>query len=115
MLKHLTVSDLITSDGLDTIANNMPELLAIFNSHYGQGRPKNIRAYVPYSGEVARFKLGKASLGKKLGLSESETARSTVDKMLKQYIAKIGGLRNQSFSDFIPTQMFDALQMLADC
>lgn len=167
LLRHLTVSDLITSNGLESLADTVPELMKIFNAHYGQGRPKNIRSYVPYHSEVANFqknasvtwvankmvpksilakygeevadidsktkqqkvdeegnpltkvKLTTAGAYKALseytGLNEADCKMMSGQEWLQKYILSIGGVRNQSFSDFIPAQLFDALQMVADC
>ncbi|MCQ2300035.1 MAG: hypothetical protein MJZ81_07935 [Bacteroidales bacterium] len=174
MLRHLQVSDLITSAGLDEMAKYAPELMKVFNAHYGQGRPKNVRAYVPYNGEIGTFKMTRDTVARKLMTAdmvgnpkflEIKTDKNgniqyeqdkeknfilddngekipkykihtnaiitalygndpafkgaakniTTDRMITDYIRKIGGVRNQSFSDFIPSQLFDALQMIADC
>lgn len=132
LLRHLDVSDIVTSDGMERMAKEYKEIQRILASHWGQKRPKDIRAYVPYNSEIADFKMTPKTIGSKLGLTQlavdamvqqekdkglkdSEANSAVMDKLLPMYIASIGGVRNQSFSDFIATQMYDALQMIADC
>ena len=116
-LKYISAQDLITSEGIKQMETGAVELVKIFNAHWGQKRPKNIHAYVPYHSEIATFNKTRNSVIKdgNYNANDPRVKNMSDEELLIDYIKKIGGVRNQSFSDFVPTQLYDALQMLADC
>lgn len=62
----------------------MPEVLLVFNAHWGQKRPKNVHSYVPYNGEVSLFQMSRKNVVAKLATKELR------DKYVHQAIDKEG-------------------------
>lgn len=92
MQKLLRVSDLITIDGRTNLHKVSPELESLILGHYGSNTPKSTELFTPYNNEIELM------------------APNVGDQTLQEYLFSIGGLRSQSFSDFIITHVFDVVQ-----
>lgn len=84
-------SDFLASDGFSTVKRENPELLKIYNSKKGSAGPKAAFGDVQYLNDI----LHKGNWSAK-----------------KAYA--VGGVRAQSFSDYVPRMVFDYMQMIAD-
>ncbi len=89
--KLVMVSDFMDSEGFVRVKKANPEVFKLYNSSKGSGGPKATLPDVQYLGEI----LKRANFTPK-----------------KAYA--VGGVRVQSFSDYIPRLVFDYLQMTAD-
>ena len=97
--KHLQPSDIMTPEGIEglkSLSTKKNNFYGIIQGVYGQAAPKEIMGFSPYNSEVALLP------DKKDG------------KKLAEYIASIGGVRMQSFSDFVVSNVYDYMQMVAD-
>lgn len=88
--KLVSVSDFVSTKGFDAVATENPALLGLYNSKKGSGGPKAAFSDVQYLGDVAK-------------------ANWDVEKAYA-----VGGVRIQSFSDFVPRMIFDYIQMVGD-
>lgn len=88
--KLVSVSDFVSTKGFDAVATENPALLGLYNSKKGSGDPKAAFSDVQYLGDVAK-------------------ANWDVEKAYA-----VGGVRIQSFSDFVPRMIFDYIQMVGD-
>ena len=88
--KLVSVSDFVSTKGFDAVATVNPALLGLYNSKKGSGGPKAAFSDVQYLGDVAK-------------------ANWDVEKAYA-----VGGVRIQSFSDFVPRMIFDYIQMVGD-
>lgn len=98
--KYLQPSDLMTPEGIEglkSLSTNKNDFYGIIKGVYGQAAPKEVMSFSPYNSEIALLPDKK---GKNMKMAE--------------YIAKIGGVRMQSFSDFIVSNVYDYMQMVAD-
>ena len=98
-LKHITAADLVTAKGIEKITGMSAgkySLLGMFKSAYGVSAPKETIAYTPYNSEIANL------------------PKTKDKKPYTEYLKKIGGVRMQSFSDFLIANTFDYMQMVAD-
>lgn len=59
--KHITVSDLLTPEGLLNLRKDNPNLFSLVKSRYGAASPKIVQDYNPYSGEVADLTFAKVA------------------------------------------------------
>ena len=84
-------SDFLASDGFSTVKRENPELLKIYNSKKGSAGPKAAFGDVQYLNDI----LHKGNWRAK-----------------KAYA--VGGVRAQSFSDYVPRMVFDYMQMIAE-
>ena len=89
--KLVTVSDFMDSEGFVRVSKANPKVFKLYNSSKGSGGPKATLPDVQYLGEILK--------------------RSNFTPK-KAY--EVGGVRVQSFSDYIPRLVFDYLQMTAD-
>ena len=89
--KLVMVSDFMDSEGFVRVKKANPEVFKLYNSSKGSGGPKATLPDVQYLGEILK--------------------RSNFTPK-KAYA--VGGVRVQSFSDYIPRLVFDYLQMTAD-
>ena len=99
-MKHLHAADLVTTNGIKGIrdmSTRTKDFLGMLKSAYGQGAPKETIEYVPYNSEIALLPNKK---GNKVSMED--------------YLKKVGGVRMQSFSDFLIANTFDYMQMVAD-
>ena len=97
--RYLQPSDLMTPNGIESIkalSTKANDFYGILKGVYGQAAPKEVMGFSPYNSEVAL--LPKKMQGKELG----------------EYVASIGGVRMQSFSDFLVANVYDYMQMVAD-
>lgn len=98
--KYLQPSDLMTPEGIEglkSLSTNKNDFYGIIKGVYGQAAPKEVMSFSPYNSEIALLPDKK---GKKMKMAE--------------YIASIGGVRMQSFSDFVVSNVYDYMQMVAD-
>lgn len=126
--KKLTTADLLTADGLKNLKATEPGIFSIAKSRYGAAAPKIVQDFNPYSSEIASLSYGfvkevinESVPGKKsyveaakAKLGAGKTPAQYEDEAIHQYVKDIGGLRIQSFSDFMIENTFDMLQILAD-
>ena len=84
--------DFMSSGGFDAVKTKNPKILSLYNSKKGTGGPKAAFGDVQYLNEVI------------------EKARYWTPE--KAY--SVGGIRVQSFSDYIPRLVFDYVQMIYD-
>jgi hypothetical protein len=89
--KLLSRGDFISTAGFDAVRTQKPDILKLFNAKKGSGGPKSAFSDTQYLNEIierSAFNAAKAFL--------------------------VGGVRVQSFSDYIPRLVFDYCQMIAD-
>lgn len=89
--KLVTISDFMDSEGFVRVSKSNPNVLKLYNMSKGSGGPKATLPDVQYLGEILK--------------KQNFTPK-------KAYA--VGGVRVQSFSDYIPRLVFDYLQMTAD-
>lgn len=89
--KLLTRSEFMNTDGFEALNVKNKKILGLYNSSKGSGGPKASLSDVQYLGDIL----------KKNNFTPA-----------KAYA--VGGVRIQSFSDYIPRLVFDYLQMTAD-
>ncbi len=89
--KLVSRSDFMNTDGFGAVKLKNPAVLKLYNSSKGAGGPKAAFSDVQYLGEI-------------LKKNNFTPARAYA----------VGGVRIQSFSDYIPRLVFDYLQMVAD-
>lgn len=82
--------DFMSTNGFKSVAKNAPNILTLYNKQKGTGGPK-------------------ASFGDMQYLNDIEKKKWKVDDAYA-----VGGVRVQSFSDFVPSLAFDYVQMIAD-
>ena len=88
--KYVTPSDFVSTAGFDNVAAHNVPLLKLYNAKKGTGGPKAAFSDVQYLNDIA----------KKNWSVEDAFA--------------VGGVRIQSFSDFVPRMVFDYMQMVAE-
>lgn len=89
--KLVNRGEFMNTDGFGAVRLKNPRVLSLYNSSKGSGGPKAAFADVQYLGEILKknnFTPGRAYA--------------------------VGGVRIQSFSDYIPRLVFDYMQMVAD-
>ena len=89
--KLVTHGDFMDSEGFVRVKKANPKVFTLYNSSKGSGGPKATLPDVQYLGEI----LKKSNFNPKNAYA-------------------VGGVRVQSFSDYIPRLVFDYLQMTAD-
>lgn len=90
--KLLLRGDFMSSRGFDAVKTQNPDVLKLYNSKKGTGGPKAAFGDVQYMNEIIK------------------RASSWTPK--KAYA--VGGVRIQSFSDYVPRMVFDYVQMVYD-
>ena len=85
-------TDFIDASGFEAVKEGNPALLSLYNSKKGTGGPKASFGDVQYLNDI-------------LKKSRSFTAGRAYD---------VGGVRLQSFSDFVPHMYFDYMQLFAE-
>ena len=88
--RHLLPSDFLSTAGFDQIKTNKPEILKLYNAKKGTGGPKAAFSDVQYLNDIIN----------KNWSPEDAFA--------------VGGVRVQSFSDYVPRMVFDYIQMMAE-
>ena len=83
-------SDFMSAEGFERIKRDYPEIMKLYNAKKGTGGPK-------------------ASFGDVQYLNDIDNTSWTPDKAYA-----VGGVRLQSFSDYVPRMVFDYVQMIAD-
>ena len=97
--KYLRPSDLITEEGvngLKAMSHGNKNLFTQLKSAYGTAAPKEVNSFTPYNNEIALL------------------PKTISKKATGKYLRGIGGVRMQSFSDFLVANTFDYMQMVAD-
>ena len=89
--KLVARGDFMSSNGFDAIKQSNPEILKLYNSKKGSGGPKASFGDVQYLSDIIRD-----------GKFNADAAFA------------VGGVRVQSFSDYVPRLVFDYVQMIAD-
>lgn len=89
--KLVSRGDFMSSNGFDAIKQSNPEILKLYNSKKGSGGPKASFGDVQYLSDIIRD-----------GKFNAAAAFA------------VGGVRVQSFSDYVPRLVFDYVQMIAD-
>ena len=90
-IRYMAIEDLASSVGLDAIKSTNEGLYNIVNSHQGSAKPKLTHGNVPYNNDIINAK--------------NFNAKDAY---------KVGGVRVQSFSDYIGSLFFDYMQMFAE-
>lgn len=90
-LKLLRNGDFMSTVGFTNVLRDAPEILKLYNSKKGSGGPKASFDNVQYLNEI------------------SQQSGFSADKA---YV--VGGVRVQSFSDYMPRMVFDYMQMMAE-
>ena len=85
-------TDFIESEGFEAVKANNPSLLSLYNSKKGTGGPKASFGDVQYLNDILK--------------------REKMFDVEKAYA--VGGVRLQSFSDFVPHMYFDYMQLFAE-
>lgn len=88
--KHLSPSDFISTAGFDRVKEQKPAILSLYNAKKGTGGPKAAFSDVQYLNDIIR-------------------SNWKVDEAYA-----VGGVRLQSFSDYVPRMVFDYIQMVAE-
>lgn len=91
MRKHLQLGDLYGSRAFGNIKRGNEDLFKIINSHQGVAKPKSPYVEVTYNNEII-----------------------TSDSFKSEKARNIGGVRVQSFSDFMTNMVFDYMEMVAE-
>lgn len=89
--KLVNATDFVTNLGFESVKKNNPELLKVYNAKKGTGSPKASFGDVQYLNDILK--------------SKSFTPK-------KAY--SVGGVRVQSFSDYMGHMFFDYMQMVAE-
>lgn len=91
MRRLLSSGDLLSSAGADAMKAQNPTLYGIVNTHMGTAKPKTAHSETPYINDILR--------------SNSFSPEAAY---------AVGGVRIQSFSDYVPSMLFDYVQMVGD-
>lgn len=111
-LKLLTMSDLVTVEGQTNMRQLLPTLARECNTSYGATQPKTVDAFTPYNSEIALLPPTWTQKEQEGDYSERHMNDLTGKnrKNTKEFIRSIGGVRSQSFSDFMIQHIMDVLQ-----
>ena len=90
--KLVDATDFIEAEGFEAVKANNPALLSLYNSKKGTGGPKASFGDVQYLNDIL----------KKEKMFDADKAYA------------VGGVRLQSFSDFVPHMYFDYMQLFAE-
>lgn len=107
--KKLRRVDLISPEGIKGLQAINPDVYGVLYGHYGSGTPKPVQPFTPYNSEIAMMGRG-ANYAKN---NNDQTIRKGNAKLVDD-LRGIGGLRTQSFSDFLIQNVFDYMQMISD-
>ena len=88
--RHVQASDFVSTLGFDNVKAQNPELLKLYNAKKGSGGPKASFSDVQYLNDI---------------LTQNWSPEAAY---------AVGGVRLQSFSDYVPRMVFDYIQMVAD-
>lgn len=90
-------NDIIASEGLDTLRETNYDVYALLNAHGGTSKPKLSHGFTAYGNDI----LESSKWGSKNDFN-------------KENAYAVGGVRVQSFSDYVANMFFDYMQMFAD-
>ena len=99
LLKLIKPSDLLTPEGFEgfrKLSNAKIDMVGQIKSMYGAGVPKEILGFTPYNSEIALL------------------PKNYKKQPMEKYLKSIGGIRIQSFSDFMIEHVYDHFQLIAD-
>ena len=99
LLKLIRPSDLLTPEGFEgfrKLSNAKIDMVGQIKSMYGAGVPKEILGFTPYNSEIALL------------------PKNYKKTKMEKYLKSIGGIRIQSFSDFMIEHVYDHFQLIAD-
>ena len=134
LVQHLTVADLLTPQGMSTLRSYDQNLFSLVKQRYGAASPKIVQDFNAYNSEIAdlSFKFVKEMIGEsvkgsgkyiaqakktvkqRIGESKADYNKRVETEAMRKYLYDIGGVRIQSFSDFMIENVFDNLQIIAD-
>lgn len=103
--RELTIDWLISSGsremlgGHDNLAKNYPRIFEVLNG-YGSGKSKNSHMDVAWNNDIVK--------------SFNARNNPNVESFNPKKAFSVGGVRIQSFSDFIPTMFFDYVQCISE-
>lgn len=89
--KLLSRGDFMSTAGFDAVKASKPDILKIYNVKKGAGGPKAAQSDVQYLNDILSSK-----------------------KFNRNAAYDVGGVRVQSFSDYVPRLVFDYVQMIGD-
>lgn len=89
--KILNPAEIISSIGLDAIRLDSPELYRLINRHQGTAKPKFAHDVVAYTNDILK-----------------------ASNFTKEKAKMVGGVRCQSFSDFMANMVFDYVQFISE-
>jgi hypothetical protein len=89
--KILNPAEIISSIGLDAIRLESPELYRLINRHQGTAKPKFAHDVVAYTNDILK-----------------------ASNFTKEKAKYVGGVRCQSFSDFMANMVFDYVQFISE-
>ena len=89
--KLLSRGDFMSSEGFETVKRLNPDVLSLYNSKKGSGGPKAAFGDVQYMSDVIKS-----------------------SKFNAEKAYSVGGVRVQSFSDYVARLVFDYVQMIGD-
>lgn len=89
--KLLSRGDFMSTAGFDAVKVSKPGILKLYNSKKGTGGPKAAQSDVQYLNDILSSK-----------------------KFNRNAAYDVGGVRVQSFSDYVPRLVFDYVQMIGD-
>ena len=90
--KLLLRGDFMSSNGFDAVKTQNPAMMKLYNAKKGTGGPKAAFGDVQYLNEIVK--------------------KANTWTPAKAY--EVGGIRIQSFSDYVPRMVFDYVQMIYD-
>lgn len=89
--KHVSASEMIASEGLERMKVNNDPLYSLLFAHEGSAKPKMSQSDTPFQNDV-------------IAKSNWTTGRAKA----------VGGVRIQSFSDFVASNFFDYMQIFSE-
>lgn len=94
----LDKNDIIASEGLDALRAKYTKVYALVNSHGGTAKPKLSHGFTAYGNDILR----------------AESWKRKKNRFYRRDAFAVGGVRVQSFSDYVANLFFDYMQMFAD-
>ncbi|MBP5741777.1 MAG: hypothetical protein J6W59_08505, partial [Bacteroidales bacterium] len=104
----LKYSDLATENGRTRLHQEFPEIDSYAKSRLGTASFKTVESFTPYNAEIEL--LGRGSSVK---VKDGKIVVKKDNGSLQRRLAKIAGVRSQSFSDFIVSHVYDVMQKTA--
>ena len=115
-LKLLKMADLVTVEGQKNMRTINSALATICNTSFGSNQPKTVDAFTPYNSEITLLPPTWTKDDQSADYTETyyRGMKKGQRKLTSQFIQSIGGVRSQSFSDFMIQHVFDCLQKTND-